>query len=244
MYLIPKWAKVTFAGLIILLPVLQACKKEDQLYSVGNQNGPKISDLIHFLSLSADSLYADSASREIITVQVTPEADSLNKFVIFSTLNGTFPNGFPADTIHADANGVASTSFLSATPNSANIVTATVKGISIDTIIRIIPALPDDMSITADKYLTDTLNNISINASLVRNPGRGKVSDPVKVYFTVTPDSVSKTLIINSFSYSANGIATALIQNPFKYTGSFIITAETVSATGDSLKRMLTVRIK
>ena len=68
-------------------------------------------------------------------------------------------------------------------------IRATVKSYTIDTMVVFQPALPQDLMVSADLYVVDTTQSVKITALLSRDPFKGQVSDPVKVFYAVTPDN-------------------------------------------------------
>jgi hypothetical protein len=221
-----------------------ACKRDDEVYSVGNEKGPPISGLLAIKSISRIQLEADSTTTTVIEFTVNTEADSANRYISLQTSLGKFLNGRTTDTLRINADGTAKASLLSNTTGTA-MISARVKSINVDTTVSFTPSLPDDMLLSANNYVTDTTGSIMVSADLFRNPGRGNVSDPVKTFFTVTSLSGStQALVYPQFAFSSNKSASITISNPFKATGQFRVDAKTPSAQGDTIRRNLVFTIQ
>lgn len=222
------------------------CKKEDDVYSVGNPSGVPLADIIKITSVSKLTLEADSLTFSTIEVMINPEASSSNRKVAFTTTNGVFLNGKTTDSVIVNSSGVARVSLLSSKAGVA-IVAAKISSYTRDTVINFTASLPDDMLMSASKYVLDTTESFTVTNKLFRNPGKGKVTDPVKVFYEVTPEIINTgSLIYSQFAFSANRETSISISNPFKLKGRFIVTSKTVSASGnsDTLKRSFIIEIK
>ena len=229
---------------ILALSILYfySCKRDDDVYSINAANGPQLNDIIRFSSISRMQLDADSTTESTITVRLDPEVAPTS--IVFKTSKGVFDNGDTTQTIASNSQGIASVNILGDKTGTAR-VSATVKTYKIDTALTFIPALPDDIIVTADAYTVDTSVSINIITTLVRNPGRGKVSAPLKVYYaTVQVDSNTQKLVFPPFSFTKQDQGTAAINNPFKVNTSFTFQAKVVSASGDTLRRNVFLRIQ
>lgn len=223
-----------------------SCKKDDDIYSQGNAGGPPVSTLIQIVKVSKTTLEADSATVSTIDININPETDSASRVIIFTTTLGNFLNGKTSDTARADAYGHASVSLLSNTTGTAN-VTARVKFVTVGTAVTFTQALPDDMLMTSDKYIGDTNAVFTISNNLFRNSGRGKVTDPVKVFFSITPDLPSSpTLIYPQFGFSTGRKTSITVLNPAKGKGNYRVDSRVVSATSptDTIRRSITITIQ
>src|SRR5690606_36893904 len=137
-----------------------------------------VQDIIRFAGVSSLQPAADSSTTSVCTVQIHPEADAANRDVQFKTSLGTFENGDTVLTIKANASGLASATLLIDQAGAATI-SAEDKSIRIDTTVVFQPAAPDDILLFADAYRVDTNTSVNVTTQLFRNPGRGKVTDPV-----------------------------------------------------------------
>lgn len=221
---------------ILLLALLPACDREDDLYSLGNASGPKLKDIIAFQELSVTSLDADSASSCNIKIKINPEASADKRTVTFVAKSGAFPNNDTIQVVKANDDGIATTTLVSKQPGKC-MIKATTDTYTIDTFITVNTALPDDILLTSDHYTGDTSTAFSISAELVRNPGRGMVTDPVKVFFVIMPLDSSINLIYPSFSFSSMHVATISVTNPYKVSGKFKVISKVLSSPGDTLRR-------
>jgi hypothetical protein len=222
--------------LLTFLALVQ-CKKSHTSPGGGS------SAIFRFNSLSALSVEADSVSTCRITVQLGQTSPIA---VVFYTNLGLFPNGLSKDTALADAEGMAFMPLLCGTAGDA-MISAVYDGTTIDTSINFTPALPDDMLCTANQYSGPDSVDFDMTCVLSRNPGRGKVTDPIKVLFTFTPamDSTGgPALIVPAFANSAGSVVTDSIENPYRNTGSFVIQASAPLDNGSTLYRSVTVIIK
>ena len=230
--------------LLLLILVLDSCKKDEDVYSLNNPDGVKLKSIIYFSSLSATSLEADGVSQSLVNIQINPEADPGSRQIILSTTTGNFANGRSTDTITANAAGQASFVLTSKKTGKSDI-RATVKSYTVDTMVVFQPALPQDLMVSADLYVVDTTQSVKITTLLSRDPFKGQVSDPVKVFYAVTPDNPQPgTLIWPDFDYSDQGKSTITVSNPFLLKGGFKIEATTLSASGTSLKQSVHIIIR
>lgn len=230
--------------MITLLQI--SCNKEDDIYSPGNSQGTPISDIIKITNVSRLTIEADTLTVSVIEVEIHPEASEDNRKIAFSTSLGNFQNGKNTDTITVNASGKATISLLSGVTGIA-LVSAKVSSYSVDTTITFTTSLPDDMLIEASKYVIDSSETITITSQLFRNPGRGKVSDPVKIYYDIIPDGGGVSpLIYPSFAFSKNREALVKISNPLNWKGRYQVVSKTISAQSpsDTIQRSLFIQIK
>jgi hypothetical protein len=223
-----------------------SCQKQDDLYSQQNPIGPQIGDIISFQTVSSTTVDADGVSLCTVKVKINPEADAASRAVVFKVTGGAkLTNGDTVQTITANTQGFATASFYN-TKAEAVLLKASVLTYTIDTAINFKMALPDDMQLTADKYVLDsaTAQPVVITATLLRNAGRGLVTDGAKVLFTVTPLDTTINFIYQSFQYVQNKIAIDTAINPFKVGGRFKIEANTVSAVGNTLLKSINIRVR
>ncbi|GAA0548698.1 invasin domain 3-containing protein [Chitinophaga japonensis] len=230
--------------LCLFIAAVMGCEKDVDTYTIGGEDGPAVADIIRFSGVSSLQLEADSSSTSVLTVQLHPEADAANRDVQFKTSLGTFENGDTVLTVKANASGVASATLLSDQAGTAK-VSAEVKSIRIDTTLVFQPAAPDDILLSADAYRVDTNTSVNVTTQLFRNPGRGKVTSPVKVFFTVTaPDTATYQLVYPAFAFSEEKAATITISNPFKQAGAFRIASYVLSAQNDTLRKEILIAIQ
>ncbi|MFP5040028.1 hypothetical protein [Parasediminibacterium sp. JCM 36343] len=220
-----------------------SCKKEDDLYRVGSNSGPDLNDIITFTNVSNNQIDADSVSNCILTVKINSQSDDASRNVTFITSGGTFSNNDTLMTVQVDALGYATVALKNNMPEMVR-VKASVKTFIIDTLITFNLAAPDDILISADKYLADTSNNITISTNLFRNPGRGVISDPVKVYYQITPLDTSINLVYPGFAFSEKHVSSIIVSNPFKVSGRFNIKSKVVGSSSDTLTKTILVKIK
>lgn len=222
-----------------------ACEKvDDDKYVLNNPNGITASEIIMITGLDKDSVEADGESRQAIYLKIHPEADLSSRQVRLTTTLGQFVNGRQTDTIIPNASGKATFYLTSNIPGMARVYVQ-IKNIVIDTLFQFKPALPQDMILTAAKYVIDTSETVSVTASLFRNSFKGKVSDPVKVFYTVTPDvPQSAPLIYPAFDFTQAGKSTIMIANPYFLKGRFKVQATTLGANFDTIRRELFIRIQ
>jgi hypothetical protein len=235
-----KTIKVKYMWVLLLLCAV-GCKKEDDMYSTGNREAVPLSEIISFISVSPVQLEADSATACTINVQIHPETASGNRNVKFITDNGVFANGDTMQIVTANSEGKASARLVSNIPKKTIVRVKVLDAFVIDTAITFTPALPDDMLLSADTYQGDTSTQFRITSELFRNPQRGKVSDPVKVLFSVVALDTTINLVYPIFAFSADQAATITLLNPFHAGGRFNVTAKTPTAAGDSLTRTILV---
>ncbi|MCK9220854.1 MAG: Ig-like domain-containing protein [Bacteroidales bacterium] len=228
---------------LLLIAVLDSCKKEDDVYSLNDPDGVKLNSIIYFSSLSATSIEADGVSQSLVTIQINPEADLDSRQIILSATMGDFSNGRSTDTITANASGMA-TFALTSIKTGRSEIRAAVKSYTVDTTVLFQLSLPQDILLTADLYILDATQYVKVTTVLSRDPFKGKISDPVKVFYSVIPDNPQlESLICPAFDYSDQGKSTITVSNPFLLTGGFKIKATTMSASGDSLSQSIYIKI-
>lgn len=229
-----------------ILCLLTSCERDDEVYSSGNTDGVQITTLLRISSISKIQIEADSLTITTIEIALHPEADSSARNIFFTTSRGLFSNGRQSDSIRANSYGIAKIDLISNEFGDARI-TIQSKSVLIDTSIVFQQSLADDMLMSADKYVGDTTESFTIYNSLFRNPGRGKISDPLKVFYSITADNVSSpALIFPPFSFSANKTSSIEILNPLKGKGRYKIEAKTVSASNinDTIRRNIFIEIQ
>jgi hypothetical protein len=239
---ITRMRRAIFSLLPLAALALTQCKKGHT--SPGGGSNAQ-SGIVRISSLSAKSVEADSVSTCLITVQLASTLSPGENAVVFYTNLGQFPNGLTRDTAVADADGVAVMPLTSDAAGDA-MIRAAIDEITVDTSIGFTPALPDDMLCTANQYTGPDSVDFIMTCNLYRNPGRGKVTDPIKVLFSFTPavgNNASPALLVPSFANSGGGIITNNIQNPYRDTGTFVIQAAAPLDNGSTLYRSVTLII-
>ncbi|CAC9975938.1 hypothetical protein [Flavobacterium panici] len=229
---------------ILVIAVFISCDRQDDEFAINNSNGFLPESIIHFKKIDLANVEADGVSYSTVSIQINPEANIANEKVGLSTTTGKFVNGRKTDTITVNAYGVGYFTITNEKPERARI-TATVKSFSIDTIVNFQPALPHDILISADHFVIEPAQTITISASLIRDSFKGKVSDPIKVFYDVTPlTSQPNILIYPNFVMSSQGVSNAIISNPFNLTGDFKVNIKTLSPAKDTLRKSMTFRIQ
>jgi hypothetical protein len=229
---------------MVLVLLIVSCTKEDNEYTLNHDDGFSPSSLIYFKGIDLLNVEADGVSYSTILVQIHPETDAQYRQVSLKTTVGKFANGRMTDTIAVNASGQAYFTISSNVPKRA-MIRAMVRTYSVDTIIDFGPALPDDILIEADNFVIDKTQSLSVSTSLVRNSFRGTVTDPLKVFYKITPLSAqTDQLRYPPFAMSAQGSASITITNPFKISGDFKVEVKTVSVSKDTLRKQLTFRIQ
>jgi len=221
--------------------LLAACSPDDAYVTPGNKKGPTVSSIIRFMPNTVNNNVADSISPLYVNVQITPEAALSKRVITLSTSLGFFSNKDTVINLVADAEGKLTAPLISNQPGIA-LIRAKASGIAIDTIFKFEVSYPDEITLEADKYNVDTSDTATLTARLFKN--KGVCSDPIKVFFTVKPDSVSRNpLIITPFGYSANKKIEAKLANPFHVQGWFSITSATTNQNGDTIKSSIRLKI-
>ena len=226
---------------LVALALAQCKKSSSQSASSSKKASP--SSIVHISSLTAKSIEADSASTCLITAQLNSDSIVTENFIVFNTSLGQFPNGQTTDTAVVDFYGVAVMPLLSDAAGDA-LISVSVGAVSVDTSISFTPALPDGMLCMANQYTAPDSVDFNMTCNLYRNPGRGKVTDPIKVLFSFSPSTGSNSapaLIVPSFANSVRGVVTDSVLNPYRNTGTFVIQASTLSDNGNSLIESVTL---
>jgi hypothetical protein len=230
--------KKIIAICVVVGSVFFSCDKQDDLYTIGSNKGTPLSEIISFYKVAPVSLDADSASLCTITVKLNAEADLSNRNVTFISSGGMFTNQDTTRVVQANSEGYATVNLLSETAGTIR-VKASVLTYTIDTVVKFVAALPDDILLSADKFTGDTSDSFEVTTRLFRNPGRGLVTDPVKVFYLVASLDTSLNLVYPEFSYSSGRAAKIEITNPYKISGRFNVSSKVVSAAGDTLARRI-----
>lgn len=235
-----------FGHLIALLVcgiLFNSCERDEDQYTIGNPGGPLLADIIGFQSISTPAL-ADSFTPVLIKLKIDPQAAGNKKDIRLVTSLGSFSNNDTAITVGANSAGEVTVPLKSAKAGLASL-RATINNVRIDTFFTFAPAPPQDMILSSDKYLLDTLQNTTavISARLFRD--QGTVSDPIKVNFTVTPDvPAAANLLIDPFVFSENREAKANLTNPYLSKGWFTVSAYTLVQSGDTLRKSLRIKVE
>jgi hypothetical protein len=232
--------KVSVFFIVVLLSA--GCVKDDEAYSAGNTLNTAIAELITISSVSKTTIEADNATISTIKLKVHIETDTIVKKINIAITGGTFVNGKTTDVVTADAYGNAAVDIKSNTPGTAYF-TAKVKSVLLDTSITVIPSLPDDMLFITDTPIVDANASVVFTATLSRDPFRGIVNDPCKVFFVVTGTG-SNSLAYLPYVMSADKKAMITITNPAHIKGTFVVEAQTLSSKGNTLKKPVTLTIQ
>jgi hypothetical protein len=230
-------------GLIIIISCLLHCKRQDDLYNLNGTNGLHLGAIISVGSITSMVADADSSTVITISIQVNPGADTNLNTVTFSCSGGVFTNGDTLQIIKPNSGGIAYASLVDNKEEKVRI-TAKVLSYSVDTVVNFIAALPDDMLVTSNHYTGDTTTTFQITNSVVRNAGRGLVTDPVKVLFKVVSLDTLLNLICPDFAFTQNRQTTISISNPYQLKGRFNVESKTLSSQGDTLSKTLQIIIK
>ena len=225
--------------------LLFSCNKtEIDMYDELGPNGIGINQIISFTSISSLKAPADSFTLIQTTIKTNASLQDPERKVVFRTDHGLFSNGLDSFVTKINGSGNANAHVLSRDPGKANI-TAKISSYTIDTSIEFVDAFPNEIYVTLDKYTVDSTETITVNADLLRNEPRAKVSDPIRTSFKVT-DNIGNPAIFdyNPTILSKNGKATNTIKNPFGKRGTYQIIVSTRTDTGDTLRRTQIFQVK
>lgn len=232
--------------LIAATLLLSACQKQDDLYSQQNPIGPQIGDIISFQTVSSATVDADGVSLCTVKVKINPQADAASRAVVFRVRgNAKLTNGDTIQTVTANTQGFAIASFYNSKAEAV-VLKASVLNYAIDTAINFTMALPDDVQLAANKYVLDsaTGEQVILTAKLLRNAGRGVVTNGTKVFFKITALDAANNFVYQPFQYAQNQIAIDTATNPFKAGGRFRVETRTVSAIGDTLLKSVNIVVR
>lgn len=219
-----------------------ACEKDDDIYSQGSKDATEIDQILSITAISDSTITADGQTTSKISLKITQDAGLSNRTVMLSTDLGVFSNGEATETVTVDAYGNGQFQISSNKTGKATIM-ATLKNTKVRTMINFIPALPNDMLISADKYVLNPQESANITVALSRDPGKGVVSDPVKVSFSIIGTNAD-LLIIPPFARSDSGAANVALSNPFGIKGNFAITASAVNQDNTPFSRTIRIQIQ
>lgn len=230
----------------LVLLLFFSCKKQNDQYSVQNIDGPQVGDIISFQSVSSILVDADGVSLSTIKVKVHPEASTASRNVVFKISGkARFSNGDTLQIVTVNTEGYATVSCRDTVAEPVQFK-AMVDSFSIDTIIQFLPALPDDMQLSADDYVLDSTSGQSIvlTATLFRDANRGVVSEGLKVYYRIVPLDTTINFVYPLFQFAQQRVAVITAENPFKAGGRFTAEAKVVSASGDTIVKTIPFRVE
>lgn len=235
-----KRGALLYISLLFLSFAACDARRDDDLYQINKNN---INDVMRFTAIAPDTVAADSFSIASIRIKIANDADSLHRNIVFHTSLGKFTNNDTSNTVFANSSGEATIGLYSSQSGMAE-VTATIGTISIDTVIHFIPALPEDLMLTADKYQTDSTDSIQLYTTLFRN--RGRISDKTVVYYTIerTDGATGPTPVVPDFAISEYDTAQAELRNVYHVHGTFKVSAYTTSQNGNTIRKSITIHIQ
>jgi hypothetical protein len=233
--------KYLFIITVLTAAVFSGCSKSDDDYQVGK--GLKLEDIIAFANAPQAMVAADSKSTYLITAKISGEADSLLRDVVFTVKGGTFENNDTIQTVTANSSGIAQVRLKSDSIGAATVRASVQQYYTIDTTFTFTRSYPHDLLLASDQYTGDTSTSFQFTVDLFRDPGKGVVSDPAKVYFTMVSLDTSLNLVVPAFGYSNAQQVTATATNPFHITGNFELQVRTLLSETDTLLRTLRLQV-
>lgn len=182
------------------------------------------------ISFDHDNIPADGISKRIITIRLEEpitEKTAVNISTDFGTLS-TSLNGLDAlKSLDLKTNNGVVTAFLTSETKRVDsaIVFASVGEFANLKHLRVTTALPEAIVVIADKYLFPVQDSIIIEARLLRSIG--KVSDNVRVDFSVVPkDTSSAQGILIPVVYSSGQKAITTLKSKNLKSGELRVSAK------------------
>ena len=215
----------------IAFVLFTACKKTD--YTLNSEDGPQVSEVIWFDSITNTTLVADSSSSIEIHLAIHSEADTAFDAISLETDNGFFPNG--SQTYSASVNGAreAIVTLYSGINDGPAHIRATINSISIDTTLTFNKAYPSDILLNPT-LVTTTGQDVKIGLDLIRNTGR--VGENIRVLLDYEPlDTTGVLLDLAPFMVVENKSDSISLSNPLGLTGNFQITAKSINQESDTI---------
>ncbi|WP_341835675.1 hypothetical protein WJU16_22880 [Chitinophaga pollutisoli] len=222
--------------------MLSGCSKKDDDYQLGK--GLQLKDVIAFANTSQAEVAADNTSTYLVGVQISREADSLLRDVVFTVKGGTFDNDDTIQTVTANSSGYAQVRLKSDSIGSAVVRASVQKYYTIDTAYTFGRSYPNDFLLSASQYVGDTASSFTFTVDLFRAPGKGIVTDPAKVYFNMVSLDTTLQLVIPAFAYTENQQAMVTATNPFHLAGDFELQVKTLRTDTDTLLRTLRIQVR
>lgn len=218
-----------------------SCQRDEDYLTPQNPHGSGLSSIIRFTSVPG-ATPADSFSQAMISVLINPQTDTLGRQVTISSSLGHFSNNDTTITVTADAYGMVSTPLISDKAGTATI-RASVSIYPIDTTLIFSMAYPTDLTLSTDKYVMDTTEAAALTCTLFRD--NGTPTDPSKVSFVIKPDTDTVlSLIAPPFVYTTAHAATCTLSNPYHSQGWFTVTASTLGASNDTIRRSIRIQVR
>lgn len=217
------------------------CVHQDDYYNGGDKM-KTVGDFFTIENISDTVALADSLSTVLIKVKVKTNNSDTSRNVTFQTSLGKFSNGTQEISVKTTSVGFASATLFSNEQGDAT-VTVTDLNLIIDTIVHFRQAPPDDLILTANEYVVDSTQTISLTCFALRD--RGVVTDGVKINFKVVDklDS-SLSLVVNPISFTKARKAVVTVSNPFHLHGKFIAEAWALKTDGTLTKATAELQIK
>jgi hypothetical protein len=215
--------------LIVLITGILACKKS--VYTLNTDQGPKVSDVIWFTSISNPSVIADSASYTEIGIALKPQADTAFSSIKMKTTKGLFSNGTQEMLVKVNANKQIKVQLFAGREDGPAFISATVNSISIDTTINMLKALPDYLQLQPTVLATNK-SVLKLGLELIRDSG--KAGKKIKIDLSYQSlDTTNVVLNIVPFSIIENVRDSISISNPFNLKGRVEIVARTFNQHKD-----------
>jgi hypothetical protein len=194
-------------------------------------------DIIQFTGFPSRPLPADGATLTPFTVTVSDSIPSASRTVTFATTVGTFAPGTDTTaTVPADAGNTATVELRSPTQITSGRVRATVNGVTREVPVSFEQALPDFISLAADKFTVEAsaTDQVSLTATLTRDIGMVTPNTPVTFKAVGTDETPHRTLPSTFFQnvsvvtlVNGQSVATALFRpGTTDYRGKVTVTME------------------
>ena len=200
---------------------------------------PRSTDGLVALTVSEATVPADDDTTTRVVARIAPELPADRRSVEFTTTVGEFAQSDSAkhSVPAVDASNTATVELRSDRIGTAR-VTAIVDGVSTETFIEFVRALPDEIRVSAAEFFIPArAGKVAVAATLVRR--RGKPTENLTVVFeTVTP-SGDRIGHFSSVTPSKEGVATA----EFSAEGVTYVGPATIRATVEGVTGSTEVRI-
>lgn len=222
---------------LIVATIIIGCEKTN--YTINDEHGPKISDIVVFEQISYIELVADSASNTEFVVALNKLADSTFLSIQVSTDRGFFSNGSQTITLEANSDRKASFTLLSSLEEGIAHIRATVNTVSIDTTVTFVKALPDFILISPSLFST---NGKIANLGLTLGRYSGKVGHNILIALNYKSlDTTGVLLDIPPYLDIVDRTDSVAISNPLQIKGRFEIRAQVLNQQLDTVSSVATV---
>lgn len=204
---------------------------------------PAVAADIVRISVSNSSPPADGATVIQVYADVAPGLPADQRTVTFTTTYGNFLGAQTSATAKADNSNRATVDLKTPREAVTTRLTAAVAGVTAETTLKFIPALPDSISVSPAKLEIKVGEEVNVTATLRRVLGLVSVGQIVN-YVALDAQNKSVGGFRNIIPSNGDGLSTAVFSTGTSTApGLITIRASTVSSSGTEISADTTVRV-